>query len=94
MISFLPFASQTLKRTRERERESLSLVSTRNQPYESVNLLTSSQFTIIGTLRFRRKKKCSCISVQNNDLVQLKAFLDIRYCSFKHWNSGADFDAA
>lgn len=59
----------------------------------SVNLLISSQFTRIGTLRFRRKKKRSCNSAQNNDLVQLKAFLDIHHCSFRHWDSGADFDA-
>ena len=59
----------------------------------SVNLLISSQFTRIGTLRFRRKKKRSRNSAQNNDLVQLKAFLDIHHCSFRHWDSGADFDA-
>lgn len=103
VISFLPFASQNTQMFRsERQRESLSLVSfkqrcsfisTHNQPYGSVNLLLSSQFTRIGTLRFRRKKKRSRNSAQNNDLVQLKAFLDIHHCSFRHWDSGADFDA-
>ena len=102
VISFLLFASQHTQIFRsERLRESLSpvsfkqrcsFISTHNQPYGSVNLLISSRFTRIGTLRFRRKKKRSCNSAQNNDLVQLKAFLDIHHCCFRHWDSGADFD--
>ena len=58
----------------------------------SLNLLILSKFTRIGTLRFLRKKKRSCNSAQNNDLVQLKAFLDIHHCSFRHWDSAADCD--